>query len=281
MHTRFSITMATVAVLVVLAHSAFAQLATPNASGAAIGLIQINASDVAAQSRFWANLGGTIVEREQITMAQFPGIYVWLQQQASTGGSVGSTINHVGFYVRDFDAAVARWKAAGLNWEPVTNPSVGQGFLMGPDSVRVEIYEDKSISTPMQMHHIHMMVPNPADAQTWYVQHFGAVAGTRRGGVGLVRSQFATVNVPGTEITLSKSDVPQMPTKGRSVDHIGFEVTDIDVFVARLTAGGVKTDGEVRNSAHASGLRSVYITDPWGTEIEITQGLAAPPAAGR
>ena len=281
MHTRFSITIATVAALVVLSHSAFAQLATPNASGAAIGQIQINASDVAAQSRFWANLGGTIVEREQITMAQFPGIYVWLRQQASTGGSVGSTINHVGFYVRDFDAAVARWKAAGLNWEPVTNPSVGQGFLMGPDSVRVEIYEDKSISTPMQMHHIHMMVPNPADAQTWYVQHFGAVAGTRIGGVGLVRSQFATVNVPGTEITLSQSDVPQMPTKGRSVDHIGFEVKDIDVFVARLTAGGVKTDGEVRNSAHASGLRSVYITDPWGTEIEITQGLAAPPAAGR
>ena len=281
MHTRFSITIATVAALVVLSHSAFAQLATPNASGAAIGQIQINASDVAAQSRFWANLGGTIVEREQITMAQFPGIYVWLRQQASTGGSVGSTINHVGFYVRDFDAAVARWKAAGLHWEPVTNPSVGQGFLMGPDSVRVEIYEDKSISTPIQMHHIHMMVPNPADAQTWYVQHFGAVAGTRRGGVGLVRSQFATVNVPGTEITLSQSDVPQMPTKGRAVDHIGFEVKDIDVFVARLTAGGVKTDGEVRNSAHASGLRSVYITDPWGTEIEITQGLAAPPAAGR
>lgn len=281
MHTRFPIAIATVAALVVLSHSAFAQLATPNASGAAIGQIHINASDVDAQSRFWANLGGTIVEREQITMAQFPGIYVWLQQQASTGGSVGSTINHVGFYVRDFDAAVARWKAAGLNWEPVTNPSVGQGFLMGPDSVRVEIYEDKSISTPMQMHHIHMMVPNPADAQTWYVQHFGAVAGTRRGGVGLVRSQFATVNVPGTEITLSKSDVPQMPTKGRSVDHIGFEVTDIDVFVARLTAGGVKTDGEVRNSANASGLRIVYITDPWGTEIEITQGLAAPPAAGR
>ena len=129
----------------------FAQLAAPNASGTAIGHIHINASDVDAQSRFWASLRGKIVQREKITMAQFPGIYILLRKQDSTGGSVGSTINHFGFYVKDFDAEVARWKAAGLKWEPVTNPSVGQGFLTGPDSVRVEIYEDKSISTPMQM----------------------------------------------------------------------------------------------------------------------------------
>ena len=278
MDTRFSLAMALVAAL---PGPTFAQLAAPNASGTAIGHIHINASDVDAQSRFWASLGGKIVQREKITMAQFPGIYILLRKQDSTGGSVGSTINHFGFYVKDFDAEVARWKAAGLKWEPVTNPSVGQGFLTGPDSVRVEIYEDKSISTPMQMHHVHMMVPNPAEAQKWYVQNFGAVAGTRIGGVGLVRSKFDTVNVPGTEITLSKVEAPQMPTKGRSVDHIGFEVKDIDVFVARLKAAGIKTDGEVRNSANASGLRIVNITDPWGTEIEITQGLAVSPAAGQ
>ena len=70
-----------------------------------------------------------------------------------------------------------------------------------------------------------------------------------------------------------------MPTKGRSVDHIGFEVIDIDSFVARLRTAGVNTDGEIRSSANASGLRIVYITDPWGTEIEITQGLKSTPLA--
>lgn len=95
------------------------------------------------------------------------------------------------------------------------------------------------------MHHIHLLVPNPAEAQKWYVQHFGAIAGKRIGGIGLVRSEFDTVNVPGTEITLSK------------------------------------VDGAVRNSANALELRIVYITDPWGTKIEITQGLAGPPVARR
>lgn len=258
-----------IALGVLSAIPAAAQLAAPNASGVAIGHLHINANDVDAQSRFWTAVGGKIVQREKITMVQFPGIYILLRKQDSTGGSVGSTINHFGFYVRDFEASVARWKAAGLNWEKANNPQVGQGFLTGPDSVRVEIYENKSISVPLQMHHIHLMVTDPLEAQKWYVQNFGATAGKR--------AQYDVANVPGTEITLAKTDTPQAPTKGRSVDHMGFEVKNIDAFVAKIQAGGVKTDAAIRNSTNASGLRIVYVTDPWGTEIEITEGLATTP----
>ena len=123
----------------------------------------------------------------------------------------------------------------------------------------------------MQMHHIHLFVPDPVQAQKWYVQNFGATAGKR--------GQYETANVPGTEITLAKADMPQAPTKGRSVDHIGFEVKNIDGFVTRLQAAGIKTDAAIRSSTNASGLRIVYITDPWGTEIEITEGLATTPTA--
>ena len=254
---------------------ASAQLAAPNANGVAIGHVHVNAVDLEAQTRFWTLLGGKIVQRDKLTLVQYPGIYVILRVQAPSGGTVGSRLNHFGFLVKDFAGSVAKWKAAGLNWEPVINPQVGQGFLMGPDDVRVEIYEDTSIASPFTMHHIHLLVPDPPAAQRWYIQHFGATAGTRLGGTGLVRTQFATVNVPGTEITLSLTKESLAPTKGRSVDHIGFEVKDIDKFVAQLRTAGLKTDGEIRSSSNASGLRLVYLTDPWGTEIEITQGLAA------
>jgi catechol 2,3-dioxygenase-like lactoylglutathione lyase family enzyme len=160
---------------------------------------------------------------------------------------------------------------AGLKWERANNPQVGQGFLTGPDGVRIEIYENKTIPTPLQMHHIHLMVSDPAAAQKWYVQNFGAVAGKR--------AQYDTANVPGAEITMGKADMPQAPTKGRSVDHMGFEVKGIDAFVARLQAAGIKTDGAIRNSTNAAGLRIVYVTDPWGTEIEITEGLVSTPLA--
>ena len=274
MKTRLLLALVAIGALSVFtAVPALAQLAAPNAAGAAIAHIHLNAADVDVQSRFWTAVGGTIVQRDKITMVQFPGIYVLLRKQDSSGGSVGSTINHFGFYVRDFQASVAKWKAAGLTWEPANNPTVGQGFLTGPDSVRIEIYENKAIPTPLQMHHIHLFVSDPVAAQKWYVEHFGAVAGKR--------AQYETANVPGTEITLAKTETPLAPTKGRSVDHIGFEVTNIDAFVAKLQASGIKTDAAIRNSANASGLRIVYITDPWGTEIEITQGLATTPIASR
>lgn len=245
----------------------FGQLAAPNAAGVAFGHMHLNASDVDTQIKFWALVGGNIVQREKITMAQFPGGYILIRKQDYKGGSVGSAINHFGLYVRDFEPTVAKWKAAGLKWEPVNNPTVGQGFLTGPDEVRIEIYENKTLPTPMAIHHIHLFVSDPLEAQKWYVQNFGAAAGKR--------GMFETANVPGAEITLAKSE-PQAPTKGRSVDHMGFEVKNIDAFVAKLKAAGIKTDADIRNSTNASGLRIVYVTDPWGTEIEITEGLSTP-----
>ena len=60
---------------------ASAQLSRPNGSGAAIGHVHINARDIEAQSRFWTTLGGRIIQREKLTLVQFPGIYVILRKQ--------------------------------------------------------------------------------------------------------------------------------------------------------------------------------------------------------
>jgi len=250
------------------------QLAAPSPQGVAISHVHVFTKDVAAQSRFWATLGGRIVQRGKTTLAEFPGIYVILQPQDPSGGTVGTSLNHFGFHVREFEPSVARWKAAGVPWEPVTtNPAQGQGFVTGPDGVRVEFYEEKSIQAPIAMHHIHLLVPDPHTAQAWYARYFGATPGTRLGGVAVVRTQFDTANVPGAEITLSKANAPLLPTRGRSIDHIGFEVADIDRFVATLRDAGLKTDEDVQNSVDMPGVRIASLTDPWGTRIEITQGL--------
>lgn len=270
------------ALLLVLPHAfptaLYAQLAAPGASGIAMGHVHINATDIDAQTRFWTQLGGKVIQRDKLTMMQFPGLYVILRKQDPTGGTIGTTMHHFGFHVKDFKGSVAKWQTAQLPWEPVTtNPAVGQGFMTGPDGVRVEFYEDKTIGPPLQLHHIHLVMADPRAGQAWYVKHFGAVAGKRLGGVDVVRTQFDTADVPGAEITFSKTSAPTVPTKGRAVDHIGFEVRDIEAVVATLQAAGIKTDGPIRNSTNTSGLRIVYVTDPWGTEIEITQGLAETP----
>jgi catechol 2,3-dioxygenase-like lactoylglutathione lyase family enzyme len=241
-----------------------AQLASPNSAGAAIGHVHLNVRDIEAQQRFWTQVGGTLVNNEKLQMVQFPGIYIVLRKQDPTGGTAGSVINHFGLHVKNLNDWLPKWKAAGLTIEPGNNPK--QMYLIAPDDVRVEIIEDASISTPVAMHHIHMFLPDPPAAQAWYTKNFGAVASKRLA--------FDTANVPGAELTLSKNDMPQAPTKGRSLDHIGFEVKNIDQFVKNLEAAGIHTEGAIRTSANASKLRIVYITDPWGTYIELTEGLA-------
>jgi catechol 2,3-dioxygenase-like lactoylglutathione lyase family enzyme len=250
-----------------------AQLASPNANGDAIGHVHLNVKDIDAQQRFWTQLGGTPVNNGKLQMMQFPGIFVVLRKQDSTGGTVGSTVNHFGFHVKDLTVWLPKWKAAGIPIEPGNNPK--QMFLTGPDDVRVEIIEDATIATPVAMHHIHMFLPDPLAAQAWYVKNFGAVAGKR--------GMFDTATVPGAEFTFTKNELPQAPTKGRSVDHIGFEVKNIDQFVKTLAAAGIQTEAPVRTSANADKLRIAYITDPWGTYIELTEGLTPPgsPSASR
>jgi catechol 2,3-dioxygenase-like lactoylglutathione lyase family enzyme len=245
-----------------------AQLLPPNSTGDAIGHIHLNVRDVEAQERFWTAVGGTVVNNEKLVMVQFPGIYIILRKQDSTGGTVGSRVNHFGFHVKNIDESVAKWKAAGLQVEKGNNPQ--QVFLTAPDDIRIEILEDKSIAAPIAMHHIHLFVPDTQAAQSWYVKNFGAVAGKR--------SIFDTASVPGAEIAFSKDATPLVPTKGRSVDHIGFEVRNIDEFVKKLEAAGISMETPVRTSANASKLHIAFLVDPWGTYIELTEGLSPVPA---
>ena len=240
-----------------------AQLAAPNSTGDAIGHVHLNVRDMEAHQKFWTQVGGIPVNNEKLVMMQLPGIYVILRKQDPTDGSAGSVVNHFGLHVKNLDEWLPKWKTAGLKIEAGNNPR--QLYLIAPDDVRLEIIEDTSLSTPVAMHHIHLWVQDPLAAQAWYVKNFGAVAGKR--------NQFETANVPGAEITFAKQEKAQAPTKGRSIDHIGFEVKNIDEFVKRLETAGVPIETQIRNSANASKLRIAYVMDPWGTYIELTQGL--------
>jgi catechol 2,3-dioxygenase-like lactoylglutathione lyase family enzyme len=55
------------------------------------------------------------------------------------------------------------------------------------------------------------------------------------------------------------------------LDHIGFEVAGLEAFVADLEAKGVQFDVPYRKTADGVGL--AFLVDPWGTYIELTEGL--------
>ena len=53
------------------------------------------------------------------------------------------------------------------------------------------------------------------------------------------------------------------------LDHIGFDVKNHAAFLKKIEAEGIKLDEPVRKSS--SGNTITYITDPWGTRIEIIE----------
>jgi predicted enzyme related to lactoylglutathione lyase len=168
--------------------------------------------------------------------------------------------------VKNVDDVHSKLNAAGLpTVQELTQPK--RWVTMFPDKIKVEFTEDPTLSVPLTGHHLHLSTTadNVETLRTWYVKTFGATAETRRG--------FPSAVFVGGEVNLIQAATPQAPTKGRSLDHIGFEVQGLAAFCKKLEAAGVSFETPYREMPEF-GLKLAFITDPAGTRIELTEGLA-------
>ena len=124
---------------------------------------------------------------------------------------------------------VAGRRRADRDGQDDNGPRTDQAWVTTADGLRIEILEDKAQTVPIQHHHVHFYVAEAAipDIQAWYVKHFGAVAG--------MRGKFQAADIPGAEPDLHQDPTRRpSPTLGRVLDHIGFDVKDMDATVKRL-----------------------------------------------
>ena len=261
------------AIVVLCAAPARAQLVDPNQVGVRMGHVHLAVKDVEAQKQFWISvMGGTLVRNGPLELIQFPGVFIMLRKAEPSGPPAGSIVGHFGFIVKDMPASLARWKAAGIPIEPTENPN--EVYLVAPDGIRLEVYGEPALPTPVSMNHIHFYPVDIPAIKAWYVQAFGANPG-RRPCIACVSAprMIEADDLPGVNLSFSPGTMPPLPTKGRSLDHIGFEVKDLDAFVASLEAKGIHIEAPVRQVPDTK-LRIAFLTDPWGTYIELTEGLA-------
>ncbi|MGE5571338.1 MAG: VOC family protein [Rhodospirillales bacterium] len=239
----------------------FAQLSAPNSAGVTMGHLHLRVRDVDAQTRLWVNvLGGSHSKLGRMEMAVLPGVVILWEPGEPDGGTEGSVVGHLGFKVRNLKDVLAKARANGITIE-----SEQPAFLQGPDKVRVELMEDTALPTAVAHHHVHFFNSAPKEMQAWYVKMFGAVPGTRAG--------FDAADVPGANLTFTAAESRTVGTKGRSLDHIGFEVKNLEAFTKKLQAQGVKFDIPYRVVPDLK-LAIAFFTDPWGSYIELTEGLA-------
>jgi catechol 2,3-dioxygenase-like lactoylglutathione lyase family enzyme len=254
------------------ASTASAQPAPFNEAGVTMGHWHIASKDVEANKKLFLGMGGKLYMPGGNPLMMFPGVYINLNLGTETGngGTPGSVVNHVGFIVNNVQEQVAKWKAAGVPVLPGNNNNPAQAFVVTPDGLRIEILEDKTQSMPVRNEHVHFFLPEAEipKAQAWYAKTFGGKAGTR--------NNAPVVDLPGVQLRFTKADTAQAPTKGRVLDHIGFDVKDHAAFVKKIQAEGIKLDDEPRKVANGSTI--VYTTDPWGTRIELIERAPLGPA---
>jgi catechol 2,3-dioxygenase-like lactoylglutathione lyase family enzyme len=251
-----------------MAGAAWAQPYTPNEAGVTNGHWHLNSGNLEANKKIFMGMGGVAGEPGPLQRVIFPGVMVILNQAAGTpppvGGTVGSVVNHIGFTVPNVQEAVAKWKAAGVPFEPGAPGRLDQGWVITPDGLKIEIQENKDQTVPIRSMHVHFFLPESAiaESQAWYGKIFGAKPGTR--------NNQPIADIPGEQLRWNKADAAQVPTKGRVLDHIGFDVTDLKAFIAKLEAAGVKLDRPYSKNEQ-SGVALAFITDPWGTYIELNE----------
>jgi catechol 2,3-dioxygenase-like lactoylglutathione lyase family enzyme len=258
------------------AGTAAAQPAPVNQAGVTMGHWHIVSKDVEANKKLFLAMGGKLYMPGGQPLIMFPGLYInlILGNEKGDGGTVGSVVNHVGFIVDNVQQRVAQWKAAGVTVLPGGALPTGgnrldQAYVETPDGVRMEILEDKTQTVPIRNEHIHLALPAAEipKAQAWYAKTFGGQTATR--------NNAPVVNLPGVQIRFNAAETKQAPTRGRVFDHFGFDVNDHAAVVKRLEAEGIRLDQPVGKGG--TGNTITYITDPWGTRIEIVQRLPIGP----
>ena len=254
------------AVLIVLLVSGSplrAQLPPPNAAGVTAGHTHLMVRDPEAHTKIWVDvLGAQVVNSRALELIKLPGIFLVLGRGERAEGSEGSTVDHFAFRAKDLPAIKAKLTAAGV---PIVREDPAEIVAVFPDKVKVEFYAAPTLNVPLEHFHVHFYATDPDTLRAWYVKHFGAAMPTP--------TNANAAGVPGIAFSFRKTDKPQAATKGRSLDHIGFEVKDLEAFCKKLAADGIVFETPFRDVA-ALGLKIAFLIDPAGTRIELTEGLA-------
>jgi len=254
--------------LLTLLPQANAQLAVPNESGLAFGHVNVNVSDPDLHARLWVeHFDGVVTRKGDLTAIRFPGFLVSLTEAAPTGGSQGSVMNHFGFKVRNLAKFLGAWRAAGYPVDREFNGAEGQpnAYVTMPDGVWVELQEDQMLPVEIAGYHIHFLTPDFEELLDWYIDVFDLEIRPR----GRIQT---TTNVPGMNLSFATADEPTAPTLGRAIDHIGFELDDLERFCEILTDKGVDFDVAYREIGSIE-LKVAMLTDPSGVRIELTEGF--------
>ena len=239
------------------AATAFAQLTPTNETGVTIGHVHWLVPNPESHKKLWVDLfGAQVVNAGGLEVIKLPGIVILINPPQPGAVPGTPTADHIAFVVRDLAETRKKLESADIRF-----PN-GSDIADFPDGVRVEFIEDRNLKVPVAFHHYHIYAADADTLRDWYVKVFGGVRFPEGQGFPGGEVRFTTEQTP-----------PRVPSKGHTFDHISFEIKDLEDFCKKLETHGVKLDMQIIE-AKQIGLKVTFVTDPAGTRIELTEGLA-------
>lgn len=251
-----------VSLVVSAANPALAQPTTANPPGLFGGHMHLVVPNAARHREIWKLLGGVEKSSGPLKALMFPGMFILLTQAQPSSASAATTINRLGFTVNDYGLYKAKLQAVGADFVY----DDGEGGLMVdlPDGVRVEMVLDANQEAPIAYQRTSIVTEDSGALKQWYVDVFG----------GQSSSGQSSAIILGDRVDFQPAtDGKLLPTQGAAIDHIGFEVADLDAFAEKMGRMDIAFDRDPM-CIEAIKLCIAFMTDPTGTYIEVTEGLA-------
>ncbi len=208
-----------------------------------------------------AGFGGATGAEVEIDRVYFGDISVIFFKREPGEGSIGSGVDHIGFSMPNVASKVQSLINDGAkNLGEITKlGDMELAFVTDPWGTKIEVVNNKS---KRGLHHIHVYTPNPETTLAWYQKAFG-------GEIKKLTGDIVGINYDEKIWLFARKSIENLaPTKGRSLDHLGWNFTNLDESAARLKAAGVKFTTEPRDYR---GIRIAFVEGPDGVRIELVQ----------
>ena len=227
----------------------------------------------AARDWYLNHLSGTLLfSNERSHHLDFGGSYLLIaQREAPPAGSAVSTIDSIAFSFADLEDKLEELLAVGATvLSPLRRPDEGlaRATIEDPWGVKIVLVDD---AEARGAHHVRLLAPDPREMAEWYAERMGGVAEPFTGWGGEDSIRYGSFR-----LVFGASSSPLAPTAGRTVDHIGWWIGDLERGAEKLRGQGVRFTMEPKDFfttriaffEAAGGVRAELVQDPRRPSLE-------------
>ena len=260
-------------VLVILGIVTFAVSPAGAQTKAMLPFDHIHLNEPAAEASAWweKNIPGGRRITEAPNRIMYGAVRLMFLGSSSTGPSMGSVFEHLGFSVADLDAKMRDLAAINTKViEPVKNVAglYKTALIETPWGTQIQLVQDPEL---LGLHHVQLRLPDTEAAFAWYLDKFGGERTKLKGQVDSVK-YAGTGGFTTAYIFISQGQ--SVPSQGRAVDHIGWRSTaTINDTKAMLEGKQVQLTTQPRplNLPGGPPINYFYVAGPSGARIEIVE----------